>query len=47
MLGTNRVEITFSGHPGLSQTKLGMTSQLFISNFTTVLDDFVGLSYTA
>jgi hypothetical protein len=36
-LGINSVEISFSGCLGLSQTRLRITSQLFINNFTTLI----------
>jgi hypothetical protein len=31
------IEISFSGHLGLSQTRLRITSQLFINNFSTLI----------
>jgi hypothetical protein len=35
--------MTASGRLGLSQTKLKITSQLFINKFTTILDDLICL----
>jgi hypothetical protein len=42
-VGINRTEISFSECLGLSQSKLRITSQLLVYNFTTVLDDLESL----